>query len=85
MIKPTKLEEQELQQLQEFQQKSEILISQLGQISFQKLQIEKQEEFLKQQFNSLTDQEIKISQELKAKYGDINIDLKTGDITYPKS
>jgi hypothetical protein len=83
MDKPTKLEEQELKQLQNFQQESEILISQLGQISFQKLQLEKQEEFLKQKFNQLNEEEVLISKNLKEKYGNVNIDLKTGELTYP--
>lgn len=83
MEKATKLEEQELKQLHDFQQESEILISQLGQINFQKLQLEKQEEFLKQKFNELTNKELEISQALKEKYGNVNIDLKTGELTYP--
>jgi hypothetical protein len=83
MDKPTKLEEQELKQLQNFQQESEILVSQLGQISFQKLQLEKQEEFLKQKFDQLNEEEVLISKNLKEKYGNVNIDLKTGELTYP--
>lgn len=82
MEKPTKLTQEELQQLHDFQNNSEILISQLGQISFQKLQLEKQEEFLKQKFNELTTKELEISQSLKEKYGNVNIDLKTGELTY---
>lgn len=82
MEKPTKLEEQELKQLHDFQNSSEILISQLGQISFQRLQLKKQEEFLKQKFDELTNKELEISQTLKEKYGNVNIDLKTGELTY---
>lgn len=82
MEKPTKLEEQELKQLHDFQNESEILISQLGQISFQKLQLEKQEEFLKQKFNQLNEEEVLISKNLKEKYGNVNIDIKTGELTY---
>lgn len=82
MEKPTKLEEQELKQLHDFQNSSEILISQLGQISFQRLQLEKQEESLKQKFNELLSKELEISEALKGKYGNVNIDLKTGELTY---
>lgn len=82
MDKPTKLEEQELKQLHDFQNNSEILISQLGQISFQKLQLEKQEEFLKQKFNQLNEEEVLISKNLKEKYGNVNIDIKTGELSY---
>ena len=84
MIKPTKLEEQELKDLIDFQEKSEILISRLGQLQFRKLQIEKEEDYLKQQYDQIVASEIEISSKLKTKYGDINIDIKTGDITYPK-
>lgn len=84
MIKPTKLEEQELKDLIDFQDKSEILISRLGQLQFRKLQIEKEEDYLKQQYEQIVASEIEISSKLKTKYGDINIDIKTGDITYPK-
>jgi transcriptional regulator CtsR len=48
MIKPTKLQETELQELQNFQSQSEALIAQLGQIGFRKLQLEKDEQYLKQ-------------------------------------
>lgn len=82
MEKPTKLEEKELQQLQDFQKDSETLISQLGQISFQKLQLDKQEEFLKQKFKDLNSLELEISQTLKEKYGNVDINLKTGELTY---
>ena len=84
MIKPTKLEEQELKDLINFQEKSETLIGRLGQLQFKKLQIEKEEEYLKQQYEQIVSSEIEISSKLKEKYGDINIDIKTGDITYPK-
>ena len=84
MIKPTKLEEQELKDLIDFQEKSEILIGRLGKLQFRKLQIEKEEDYLKQQYEQIVSSEIEISSKLKTKYGDINIDIKTGDITYPK-
>ena len=84
MIKPTKLEEQELKDLIDFQEKSEILIGRLGQLQFRKLQIEKEEDYLKQQYEQIVSSEIEISSKLKTKYADINIDIKTGDITYPK-
>jgi hypothetical protein len=84
MIKPTKLEEQELKDLIDFQEKSETLIGRLGQLQFRKLQIEKEEIYLKQQYEQIVSSEIEISSRLKEKYGDINIDIKTGDITYPK-
>ena len=83
MIKPTKLQETELQELQDFQAQSEALIAQLGQLGFKKLQIEREEQFLKQQYTQIISSEAELSKRLKETYGDISIDLKTGEITYP--
>jgi len=82
MKKPTKLQETELQELRNFQTQSEKLIGQLGQLSFRKLQIEKEEEYLKQAFEQITLAEVELSKKLKEIYGDIQIDLKEGDIIY---
>jgi hypothetical protein len=83
MIKPTKLQETELQELQDFQSQSETLIAQLGQVGFKKLQIEKEEQYLKQIFDQILTAENELSKRLKETYGDVQIDLKTGEITYP--
>jgi hypothetical protein len=83
MIKPTKLKETELQELQGFQTQSETLIAQLGQLGFKKLQIEREEQFLKQQYNQIISSEMELSNKLKEIYGEVSIDLKTGEITYP--
>lgn len=83
MIKQTKLKQEELQELQDFQQKSEFLISQLGQLHFKKLQIEKEELILKNSFDHIIKLETELSEKLKTLYGDVQIDLKTGDIIYP--
>jgi uncharacterized protein (DUF3084 family) len=83
MIKSTKLQETELQELKDFQNQSETLITQLGQLSFRKLQLEKEEQHLKSQYEQLTAIEINLSKKLKETYGDVQIDLKEGDIIYP--
>ena len=83
MIKPTKLQETELQELQDFQAQSEALIAQLGQLGFKKLQIEREEQFLKQQYSQIISSEVELSKKLKETYGDVSIDLKTGEIVYP--
>jgi hypothetical protein len=83
MIKATKLKETELQELQDFQTQSETLIAQLGQLGFKKLQIEREEQFLKQQYTQIITSEVELSKKLKETYGDVSIDLKTGEITYP--
>jgi hypothetical protein len=83
MIKPTKLQETELQELKDFQSKSENLIAQLGQLTFKKFQLEKEEQFLKKQYYQITSAEVELSKKLKEAYGDVSIDLQTGEITYP--
>ena len=82
MIKPTKLQETELQELNTFQEQSEQLIEKLGQLTFRKLQLETEEQRLKQQHTQLIAFEIEISKKLKETYGDVQIDLKDGTITY---
>ena len=82
MEKPTKLQETELQELRNFQTQSEKLIEQLGQLSFRKLQLEKEEQYLKQSFEQITLAEVELSKKLKETYGDVQIDLKEGDIIY---
>lgn len=82
MIKPTKLQETELQELRNFQNQSETLIAQLGQLSFRKLQLEKEEKYLKQIFEQIISAETELSKKLKETYGDVQIDLKEGDIMY---
>jgi len=82
MIKPTKLQETELQELKDFQSQSEILMAQLGQLSFKKLQLETEEQHLKKSFNEILLAENKLSKKLKEVYGDVQIDLKTGEIIY---
>jgi hypothetical protein len=83
MIKPTKLQDTELQELKDFQTTSENLIAQLGQLGFKKLQLEKEEQFLKKQYDQITSAEIELSKKLKEAYGDVSINLQTGEITYP--
>jgi hypothetical protein len=83
MIKPQNIREEDLQDLKKFQQDSEDLIVRLGQLSFKKLQIEKEEQQLKQYHEQLISIEIEMSKKLKEVYGDVQIDLKDGKITYP--
>lgn len=82
MEKVTKIQEEELKRLQEFQANSEQLVSRLGQLEFQKIRIAKDEKFLKDQIDLLEEEEIAISKLIKDTYGNVNIDLKTGDLTY---
>ena len=55
----------DVKDLIDFQDKSEILIGRLGQLQFRKLQIEKEEDYLKQQYDQIVASEIEISSKLK--------------------
>jgi|TARA_R110000782_G_scaffold270382_1_gene370676 hypothetical protein len=84
MEKSTKLQETELQRLQKFQSDSLTLINSLGQLAIQKNRILKDDEFLNKQIDILNEEEISISTFIKKLYGNVDIDLKTGEFTYSK-
>mgnify|MGYP003645534193 CR=1 FL=1 len=79
-----KLQKVELQRLQEFQSDMEKLINNLGQIELKKKRILKDEELLNAQVELLNKEEIAISTYIRDIYGNINIDLETGEFTYSK-
>tara|TARA_B110000971_G_C19683321_1_gene352083 strand:- start:305 stop:562 length:258 start_codon:yes stop_codon:yes gene_type:complete len=84
MAEIKKLQEIELKRLQEFQSNMEGLINALGQIELKKKRILKDEDSLNIQFELLSDEELSISNYIKNNYGNINVDLKTGEFTYSK-
>lgn len=82
MEKVTKIKEEDLKRLQEFQVKSQELTGRLGQLEFQKIRIAKDEKFLRDQIDLLEEEEIAISKLIKENYGNVNINLQTGEATY---
>jgi len=80
-IQQTKVSEEELKEIENFQQSVNLITYQLGQIALQRLSLEKQEEALEQQHEQLLKQEKQLGDKLKEKYGNSQIDLKTGEIT----
>ena len=79
-IQQTKITEEDLTEIKEFQNNINILTYQLGQIALQKLSLEKQEVSLKYQHDQLLEQEKQLGNKLKEKYGNSQIDLKSGEI-----
>ena len=79
-IKKTKITEEELKELENFQQTINTITFQLGQLSLRKLNLESEENNLKNQYSSLLQTEKKVGDKLKEKYGDSQIDLKTGEL-----
>ena len=79
-IKKTKIKEEELKELENFQQTINTITFQLGQLSLRKLNLESEENNLKNQYSSLLQTEKELGDRLKEKYGDSQIDLKTGEL-----
>ena len=80
-IQQTKVTEEELKELENFQQNINVITYQLGQLALRKLNINEEEEVLETRYKQLLLEEKEIGDKLKEKYGDASIDLKTGAIT----
>ena len=80
-IKETKVTDEELKELENFQQNINVITYQLGQLALRKLNINEEEEVLETRYKQLLLEEKEIGDKLKEKYGDASIDLKTGVIT----
>jgi len=79
-IQQTKITEEDLTEIKEFQNNINIITYQLGQLALQKLSLKKQEMSLKLQHDQLLEQEKQLGDKLKEKYGNSQIDLKSGEI-----
>jgi len=79
-IKQTKVTEKELKELENFQQNINVITYQLGQLGLRKLNLEKEEENIRLQYEQVLLQEKELGDRLKEKYGSAQIDLKTGEI-----
>ena len=76
-----KVTQEELQGIQDAERKIQDVTYQLGDLQLVKLNVEKNEEALKQKFQSIIDERNVLVSELKEKYGDVSIDLNTGKFT----
>ena len=74
-----KLEQQELKQLQELQKKSQKIMNDLGEISINRILLNKKEKEIEKSLNDILDEEKTLKEYLISKYGDININLETGE------
>ena len=80
-IQQTKITEDELKQLTDFQQSINVITYQLGQVALKRLNLDQEEEVLEIEYTKLLQVEKELGDNLKEKYGDSQIDLKTGEIT----
>ena len=76
---PKKFSPEELKKLQEMQNKITDLSFQFGRIQISKLNLEKQEEILKNMLVTLNKEEADMAKKLTDKYGKGNLDLETGE------
>jgi DNA-binding protein H-NS len=76
----TKLEEQELNQLKELQQKQENLISNFGQIEYQIQALELEKEKLVEQLEKVKKEEKTLADALSTKYGNGTINIEEGTL-----
>ena len=83
-IKQTKVTDEELKQISEFHTSIDRITINLGQLSLKKLSLDKEEEYLESEYEKILEKEKQLGDNLKEKYGEAQIDLKTGEIVYPK-
>lgn len=80
-----KLTREELEQLQEIQQKNNALVQELGQIGLTEINLEKRREGAEKYLEELRAQESTFAKELEEKYGVGSIDIQKGEfIPAPK-
>ena len=74
-----KLTQEELDKLQEIQQKNAALIQELGQIKLGEINLQKREENAEEYLSNLRKEEGDLAKELEDKYGQGSIDLEKGE------
>lgn len=75
-----KIEEHELKQLQDIQEKYTDISLRLGELSFSEIFIKTQKNKIEEEINILKEEEATLKEFIIQKYGDnININLKTGE------
>jgi len=75
----TKLTVEEVEKLQDIQQKNAAVATELGSLEITKLQIEARREEVLQYFAELKQEETTLGKELSEKYGNGTIDLEKGE------
>ncbi len=76
-----KITETELQRIELLKKDALEVASALGELSYQKLSIELLIDEQKKRIKQIKDQEESLLQELKDKYGNVSINIETGDFS----
>lgn len=75
----TKLSQEELQTIQQLQEKNRTIIMEFGEIELIKLNLERRTDNAKQFLENLREEESAFGKLLSEKYGDGTVDLTTGE------
>jgi phosphoglycerate-specific signal transduction histidine kinase len=75
------LDQQELQELKALSQDQDAFIFQLGQLYYSRIRLDEEENELKQQIDALRKREKEFANKVTTKYGNVNIDTETGEIS----
>lgn len=77
----SQLEQQELQDLKKLTQDQDAFIFQLGQLYYSRIRLDEDENAVKQQIEALRKQEKEFVDRITTKYGNVNINMETGEIS----
>lgn len=75
------LDPQELQDLKKLSQDQDMFIFELGQIQYSRLRLDEEENAIKQQVDTLRKREKEFADKIATKYGKVNVDMETGEIS----
>lgn len=74
-----KLTQEELDTIKSIQEKTNAVVSELGNLELTQLQLDARKEEIKSYYNDLKSEESKFGKELSEKYGNGTIDLEKGE------
>ena len=78
-MEKTVLTKEEIQQLSSLQEQQNDSVIQLGQVEYQKLLLNVQENSIKQQIEIFEEKQTKLAQQLEEKYGKGTVNLESGE------
>ena len=76
---PTQFTSSELEEIKNLKNSISDTTFKFGQVSISKIKIQEQEDFLKNQLNSLNQEEVKVAKNLTDKYGKGSLNTETGE------
>ena len=75
------LDQQELQDLKQLSQDQDAFIFELGQVQYSRMRLDEEEAALKRQIDALRAREKEFADKIMTKYGKVNVDIETGEIS----